>query len=393
MAGPIPTMMYDQIAGFAEEFVALRRELHMHPELAFEEHRTSKLVAGELNRAGFGVTTGVAGTAVIGTLVRGNSHKVIGIRADMDGLPIHETTGLPYASRHAGKMHACGHDGHTTMLLGLARYLSQSFNFDGTVHLFFQPAEEDISGAKRMVDEGVFRRFACDQVFALHNIPGEAAGQILVRPGAITASIDIVDVTIRGVGGHGAFPHQAFDPVVAAASAVMALQTAVSRNADPLDPVAVTVGAIQGGSIATAIPETVSLKIGVRTCSSAMHELMARRIPELLKHQAASFGCVAEVRYGEGVVYPPCINDAEATALVRDVALAMGQDRLKIDMAGPFMFSEDFSFMLDAVPGCYFGIGNGMSKNLHDSAYDFNDELVVKGTYFWASLVERFLKV
>ena len=386
-------MMNDRIKGFAAELVALRRDLHMHPELAFEEHRTSKIVAEELSRLGIKVTTGVAGTGVVGTLINGTSRKVIAIRADMDALPIHETTGLAYVSRHAGKMHACGHDGHTTMLLGLARYLSETKDFDGTVHIIFQPAEEDISGAHRMVQEGFFKRFKCDQIYALHNMPGEALGQVRVRAGAITAAIAIVDVTIRGVGGHGAFPHQAFDPIVAASSAVMALQTVVSRNSNPHDPVAVTVGAINGGVLATAIPETVTLKIGVRTCSATNRELMAQRIPALLKQQAASFGCVAEVEYGQGIIYPACINDVNAAMAVRDTALAMGQTPLSVDLAGPYMFAEDFAFMLEEVPGAYFGLGNGPSRNLHESSYDFNDELLVLGTQFWANLVQHLLKV
>jgi hippurate hydrolase len=385
-------MMMDRISGYAGELVALRRELHMHPELAFQEFRTAKTVAQELSRLGFVVSTEVGGTGVVGTLTNGTSRKSIAIRADMDALPIQETTNLPYASRTPGKMHACGHDGHTTMLLGLARYLAESMHFDGTVHLIFQPAEEDISGAKRMVDEGLFKRFGADQIFALHNIPGEAVGQVRVKPGAVTASVEIVDVTIRGIGGHGAMPHQAVDPIVAAASCVMALQTAVSRNADPLDPAVVTVGAIHGGVIATIIPDVVTLKIGVRTCSTQMGALMAERVPAILKAQAASFGCVAEVHYGEGLSYPPCINDSAAAQLVRETALALGQNGARIDMAGPFMFSEDFSFMLAAVPGCYFGIGNGDSKSLHDSGYDFNDALLVKGTTFWATLVEHVLK-
>jgi hippurate hydrolase len=375
------------------ELIAIRHDLHMHPELAFEEHRTSKIVAEELSRLGFKVATGIAGTGVVGTLNNGTSRKVIGIRADMDALPIHETTGLAYASLHAGKMHACGHDGHTTMLLGLARLLSETRNFDGTIHLIFQPAEEDISGAHRMIEEGFFKRFKCDQIFALHNLPNELLGKVRVRAGAITASIAIVELTIRGVGGHGAFPHQAIDPIVAASSAVMALQTVVSRNSDPLDPVAVTVGAINGGVLATAIPETVTLKIGVRTTSHHNSQMMARRIPELFKQQAASFGCVAEVEYGVGIIYPPCINDAAAANAVRDAALAMGQNQQSTDLAGPYMFAEDFAFMLEQVPGAYFGIGNGPSRNLHESSYDFNDELLVKGSQFWATLVQRTLKV
>ena len=386
-------MMLDRIKSFAGEFVALRRDLHMHPELAFQEIRTAQIVAQELARFGFTVTTGVAGTGVVGTISSGTSRKSLAIRADMDALPILETTQLPYASRSSGKMHACGHDGHTTMLLALARYLGETRNFNGTVHLIFQPAEEDISGAKRMVEEGLLKRLAPDAIFALHNIPGEVLGRIKVRNGAVTACVDIVDVVIRGVGGHGAIPHKAADPIVAASSAVMALQTVVSRNADPLDPCVVTVGAFNGGTSATIIPETVALKIGIRTCSQTMQKMMSERVPALLRNQAASFGCEAEVNYGEGLSYPACINNADAADLVRKAAVAIGQDLTATEMPGPYMFSEDFSFMLDEVPGCYFGLGNGNSKSLHDSGYDFNDELLVSGPHFWAALVESALPV
>ncbi len=379
------------ISNFAHELVAIRHDFHMHPELAFEELRTAKIVAQELVSIGFAVETGVAKTGVVGTITNGTSRKVIAIRADMDALPIHETTNFEYASKTAGKMHACGHDGHTTMLLGLARHLAATRNFDGTVHLIFQPAEEDISGAKRMVEEGLFKRLKPNYIFACHNIPGFDVGQIRVRSGAVTAAVEIVDVTIRGLGGHGAIPHQAIDPIVAAASAIMALQTAVSRNTDPLEAAVVTVGSIHGGVIATIIPETVELKIGVRTVSKVTHALMFKRVPEILKQQAASFGCVAEVGYGDGISYPPCFNDPVAAGFVRDTALAFGQFSDAIDMLGPFMFSEDFAFMLEEAPGCYFGMGNGPSKSLHDSGYDFNDELLVKGTAFWAALVARVL--
>ena len=384
-------MMIDTVTSFAEALVAIRHDLHQHPELAFEEHRTSKLVAEELTRLGWQVTEGLAGTAIIGTLSHGTSSRTIGLRADIDALPIAETTGLPHASRYPGKMHACGHDGHTTMLLGLARHLSQTRNFNGTIHLIFQPAEEDISGAKRLVDEGLFKKFRCDQIFACHNIPGEAVGQVVVKAGAITAAIDIVDVVITGVAGHGALPHQAVDPVVAAASAVMALQSVVARNVDPLQSVAITVGAINGGSLATAIPQSVSLKIGVRCFSAEMRDLLSRRIPALLHHQAQSYGASAEVVYGSGISYPASINDAEAATAVRNAALSLGQEAKLIDMQGPFMFSEDFSFMLQERPGCYFGLGNGNSRNLHDPGYDFNDQLLIRGTQFWATLVEQVL--
>ena len=370
------------------DLITLRHDLHAHPELQFEEHRTSAIVAKELARLGFKVTTGIAGTGVIGTLSNGTSQKSIGIRADMDALPIHEQTNLPYASKSPGKMHACGHDGHTTMLLGAARKLAAERNFDGSVHLIFQPAEEDISGAKRMIAEGLFERFPCDAVFALHNIPGEATGQITVRPGAITAAVDVLRAVIIGVGGHGAIPHKATDPIVAASSIVMALQTLVSRNLDPLDPAVVTVGGFNAGGLATVIPEDATLDIGIRTCTAAVRDLMNRRVKEVIEAQAKSFGCRAEYRDAPGgASYPPGANDAEAARMVRDVALALGQSPAKVDMRGPFMFSEDFAYMQEIRPSCYFGLGNGPSKMLHDAGYDFNDENLVHGPVMWAKLV------
>ena len=385
-------MIHDLIAGFAGELAAIRHDLHMHPELCFEEFRTAKIVAEELRKHGFTVMTGVAGTGVVGTLVKGSSRRAIGIRADMDALPIHETSNLPYASRTAGKMHACGHDGHTTMLLGAARYLAKTQNFDGTVHLIFQPAEEDISGAKRMIDEGLFKRFPCDAVFALHNIPGDEVGQITVRPGAITAAVDIVEITIEGTGGHGALPHMAADPIVAASGIVLALQSIVARNVDPHDPAVITVGAFNAGSLATIIPGEARLNIGVRTCTKGTRDLIRKRIESLVALQAKSYGCEAEISYNPGISYPPGFNTPEHANLVRELAIELGQDLSRVDLRGPYMFSEDFAFMQEVVPSCYFGLGNGKSRSLHDSGYDFNDELLVKGPVFWGKLVERFLK-
>jgi hippurate hydrolase len=385
-------MSLGKISGFAGELAAIRHDLHMHPELHFEEFRTSKIVAAELGKLGFTVTTGIAGTGVIGTLVKGSSRRSMGIRADMDALPIHETSNLPYASRTAGKMHACGHDGHTAMLLGAARYLAETQNFDGTVHLIFQPAEEDISGAKRMIEEGLFKRFPCDAVFALHNIPGDETGQISVRPGAITAAVDIVEVTIQGLGGHGALPHMAADPIVAASGIVLALQSIVARNVDPHDPAVITVGAFNAGALATIIPGEAHLNIGVRTCTKGTRELIRKRIESLVDLQAKSFGCEADIIYNPGISYPPGYNTPEHAELVRDVAIELGQDAARIDLRGPYMFSEDFAFMQEVVPSCYFGLGNGNSRSLHDSGYDFNDQLLVKGPVFWGRLVERFLK-
>ena len=385
-------MIHDLIPGLADELAAIRHDLHMHPELCFEEFRTSKIVAEELSRLGFKVTTGIAGTGVVGTLTQGSSRRSIGIRADMDALPIHETSNLPYASRAADKMRACGHDGHTTMLLGAARHLAQTQNFDGTVHLIFQPAEEDISGAKRMIDEGLFKRFPCDAVFALHNIPGDEVGQITVRPGAITAAVDIVDITIEGLGGHGALPHMAVDPIVAASGIVMALQSIVARNVDPHDPAVITVGAFNAGALATVIPGDAKLKIGVRTCTKGTRDLIRKRIESLVALQARAFGCEADISYNPGISYPPGYNTPEHAKLVREVAIELGQDPGRVDLKAPFMFAEDFAFMQEVVPSCYFGLGNGQSRSLHDSGYDFNDELLVKGPLFWGRLVERFLK-
>jgi hippurate hydrolase len=385
-------MIEDILKKHLPELTAIRRDIHAHPEMLFQEVRTARIIAEELARQGFKVTTGIAKTGVVGTISNGTSSRTIGIRADMDALPIAEQTNLPYASKYPGKMHACGHDGHTTMLLGLARYLAETRNFDGTVHLIFQPSEEDEGGAMKMIEDGLFKRFPCDRLFALHNIPGEPEGQIMVRPGPITAAVDIATITIQGVGGHGAIPHKSVDPIVAASSLVMALQSIVSRNIDPHDPAVVTVGAINGGSMATVIPESAKLLIGIRTVSRPVRELVLKRIKELTASHAASFGCTADIDLGvDSWSYPAGFNTEAEAALVREVALEMGQDPTKVDMRGPFMFSEDFSSMQELVPSCYFGLGAGPGPMLHDPGYNFNDALLVKGPAFWARLVEKAL--
>jgi hippurate hydrolase len=385
-------MIEDILSSHLPELTAIRQDIHAHPEMLFQEERTAAIVAGELQRLGFQVTTGIAKTGVVGTISNGSSSRTIGIRADMDALPIAEQTNLPYASKYPGKMHACGHDGHTTMLLALARYLAQTRNFDGTVHLIFQPSEEDEGGAMKMIEDGLFRRFPCHQLFALHNLPGEPEGQIMVRPGPITAAVDIATIIVQGVGGHGAIPHKSVDPIVAASSLVMALQTIVSRNVDPLDPAVVTVGAINGGSMATVIPETVKLLVGLRTVTKPVREMMLSRIRDLSHAHAKSFGCTADVQTGiDSWSYPAGFNTPAEASLVRQVALDMGQDPARIDMRGPFMFSEDFSSMQEIVPSCYFGLGAGPGPMLHDPGYNFNDALLVKGPAFWARLVEKAL--
>lgn len=385
-------MIEDILRKHLPELTAIRRDLHAHPEMLFKEERTAKIVADELSRFGFKVTTGIGITGVVGTISNGNSARAIGIRADMDALPIQEQTNLPYASKYAGKMHACGHDGHTAMLLGLARYLAETRNFDGTVHLIFQPSEEDEGGAMKMIDDGLFTRFPCDSVFALHNLPGEAEGQILVRPGPITASCDVMTIVIQGVAGHGALPHKSVDPIVAASSLVVALQTIVSRNVDPHDPVVVTVGAINGGSMATVIPEQVKILIGIRTVTKPVRDMVLTRIRDMAIAHAKSYGCTANVDTGiDSWSYPAGFNTEREAALVRSIALEMGQDAAMVDMRGPFMFSEDFSAMQEIVPSCYFGLGAGPGPMLHDPGYNFNDNLLLKGPAFWARLVEKAL--
>lgn len=385
-------MIEDILRKHLPELTAIRHDLHAHPEMLFKEERTAKIVGEELTRLGFKVTTGIGITGVVGTISNGSSARAIGIRADMDALPIQEQTNLPYASKYSGKMHACGHDGHTTMLLGLARYLSETRNFDGTVHLIFQPSEEDEGGAMKMIDDGLFTRFPCDSVFALHNLPGEDEGQILVRPGPITASCDVMTIVVQGVAGHGALPHKSVDPIVAASSLVLALQTIVSRNVDSHDPVVVTVGAINGGSMATVIPEQVKLLVGIRTVTKPVRDMVLTRIRDMAMAHAKSYGCTADVDMGvDSWSYPAGFNTEREAALVRTVALEMGQDAAKVDMRGPFMFSEDFSAMQEIVPSCYFGLGAGPGPMLHDPGYNFNDALLVKGPAFWARLVEKAL--
>ena len=386
-------MIPDRIAGYVPELVALRHDLHMHPETAFEEFRTGEVVARELARYGYEVTTGLAGTGVIGTLTQGAGRKSIGLRADMDALPIAEATGLPYASRIAGKMHACGHDGHTATLLGAARHLAETRNFDGTVHLIFQPAEEDISGAKRMIEEGAFKRFPCDAVFAFHNMPGFPTGQFAVKPGAIMAAVDLARVVITGVGGHSAMPHLTIDPIVAGAAIVTGLQTIVSRNIDPAEGAVVTVGAFNAGKASNVIPQTAMLDICIRSCTRPVRDLLAKRVPRVIRGIAEAHGCTAVIDYEYS--YPTTVNWVEETSFARLTAEAFGGPHPARDLEAPIMASEDFAYILETMPGCYFMLGNGDEshrKALHNPGYDFNDELLPIGAAFWTHLVERYLR-
>jgi hippurate hydrolase len=380
------------------EFVALRRDIHRHPELAFDEHRTSALVAERLQAWGYTVEHGLGGTGVVGTLVRGRGTRRLGLRADMDALPITEASGVAWSSQRPGLMHACGHDGHTAMLLAAAQHLAEQGDFHGTLHLIFQPAEEGGGGALRMMDDGLFERHPCDAVFAMHNMPGLPQGRLVLREGAAMASSDYATITLAGIGGHGAMPQHAADPVVAAASLVMALQTVVSRNVDPLQAAVVTVGALHAGRANNVIPATATLELSVRALDRQVRALLEQRIRALAAAQAESFGVQAQVEWRSG--YAVLVNTARETALAREVALELlGPERVTLQ-GPPLTGSEDFAFMLERVPGSYLLIGNGDGSEghacsgcmVHHPGYDFNDENIAVGSAYWVQLAERFLR-
>lgn len=396
MTGATPTPYLGQsLSQRVGEFISLRRDIHAHPELAFEEHRTAALVAGKLRDWGYEVTRGLGGTGVVGRLRRGSGHKCLGLRADMDALPITEKTGHEWTSRNAGVMHACGHDGHTAILLAAARTIAEEVDFDGTLNLIFQPAEEGGGGALRMMDDGLFEQFPCDAVFALHNMPGVEAGHVHLRTGPAMASSDYVTVTLRGVGGHGAMPHTASDTVVAAAAIVMALQTIVSRNVDPLQAAVVTVGALHAGKANNVIPDEATLELSVRALDSQVRQLLKERIHDLVRLQADSFKVQARVDWRQG--YAVLVNTPSETRFAAQVALELfGPNRVETD-AAPLTGSEDFAFMLEKVPGSYILLGNGRVGTpgacmVHNPGYDFNDEIIEPGVRLWARIVSEYLK-
>ena len=375
------------------EFIQLRRDIHRHPELAFEEHRTSDLVAAKLAGWGYTVHRDLGGTGVVGVLKNGSSKRSLGIRADMDALPIHEATGLDWASSKPGLMHACGHDGHTAMLLAAAKAIADKPTFDGTLNLIFQPAEEGGGGAVRMMDDGLFEQHPCDAVFAMHNMPGVPTGHFVFRDGAAMASSDYITIRIHGTGGHGAMPHRAADPLVASASIIMALQTIVSRNVDPLHTAVVTVGALHAGNANNVIPAVATMELSVRALDPAVRLLLEQRIKALVAAQAESFGVRAEIDWRKG--YCVLVNHAKETEFARQVALNLvGPER--VILHGPAITgSEDFAFMLEKVPGSYLLIGNGDGDSagacmVHNPAYDFNDDNIAVGAGYWLALVQAF---
>ncbi|MDA3858364.1 MAG: M20 family metallopeptidase [Roseovarius sp.] len=378
----------NRIAGFADEMTAWRRHLHETPELGFDCHETAGFVVERLRE--FGITQieeGIATSGVVAVIEGRGDGPCIGLRADMDALPIIEATGAVWASKRAGKMHACGHDGHTTMLLGAARYLAETRNFAGRVALIFQPAEEGPGGGQVMVDAGIMDRYGIDQVYALHTLPGVPAGRFETTPGPIMAAVDTLHIEVIGQGGHGAMPHDTRDPVVAAVGIVQAIQTIVSRNRNPLDDLVISVTQIHTGSADNVIPETAYINATIRTFSRDVQQMVHRRLREIAEGQAASYGVRAEVRIELG--YPATINDAAKTSFAAEVARDIVGDVAVIDDRPREMGAEDFSYMLEARPGSYLFLGQGEGPGLHHPGFDFNDAVAPVGASFFARLVER----
>ncbi len=381
-----------QTPNILPDLIATRRHLHQIPEIGLSEFKTSDYVAGELGKLGYEVARGLGKTGIVATLRNGTSSKSIGLRADFDALPILEETGAEYASTHPGVMHACGHDGHTAMLLGAAKILAERKRFDGTIHLIFQPAEENFGGARLMMEDGLFERFPCDAVFGLHNEPALPFGQFAFIEGPMMAAADECKITVIGHGGHGAEPQDAADPIVCGASIIMALQTIASRNIHPLQASVITVGAFNSGVASNVIPERAVMNITVRALDPNVRDEQERRIRLIAEGQAASYGMRVEVDYERG--YPPMINHKAETEYVRALATRFaGKDKVT-EMARPIMGSEDFSYFLEERPGCYFLLGTAKTDNdppLHHPKYDFNDDILPVGATFWVELAEDFL--
>lgn len=382
----------ERIGTFHAELTEWRRDIHAHPELGFKEQRTADLVADKLSGFGIEVHRGLGKTGVVGRLRVGNSPRTIGLRADMDCLPILEANTFAHRSRHEGRMHACGHDGHTTMLLGAARYLAQSRNFDGTVHFIFQPAEEGLGGAEAMVKDGLFEEFPCEVIFGMHNRPGLAVGKFQIRPGAMMAGGAFFDIAITGRGAHGARPEAGVDPVVAASHITTALQSIVARNVRPVDTAVVSVTQIHAGHAYNVIPEKVALGGTVRCFSHTTMDLIEQRMRQIADGVAAGLGASASLDFRR--LFPALVNDADETRFIADTAAELvGEDNVN-RQAGVVMASEDFSYMLERVPGAYIQIGNGDGEGgceVHNPGYDFNDAAIPYGAALFGRLVERRL--
>ncbi len=380
----------NRFAELHDEITAWRRDIHQHPEILFEVHRTAALVADKLREFGCDeVVTGIGRTGVVG-IIRGRTGKsgrTVGLRADMDALPIEEATGLDYASKTPGAMHACGHDGHTAMLLGAAKYLAETRNFDGSVAVIFQPAEEGGGGGREMVDDGMMDRFGIDEVYGMHNWPGRPVGSFAIRAGAFFAATDVFDIVVEGKGGHAAKPQEVIDPTVTASQIVMALQTIASRNADPVKQIVVSVTSFVTSSTAfNVIPQRVTLKGTVRTLDADTHDLAESRLNEIVTHIATAFGCRAQVDYTRN--YPVMENSETETGYAIDAAKKISGD---CEEAPLVMGGEDFAFMLNARPGAYILVGNGDTAMVHHPEYNFNDEAIPAGCSWYVEMAESRL--
>jgi len=392
--------LVEPILAFQPELQEIRRDLHAHPELCYEEQRTADVVAARLTEWGIPVVRGLGVTGVVGSIKNGTSSRAIGLRADMDALPMQEINGFAHASRHPGKMHACGHDGHTAMLLGAAHHLATNRNFDGTVYLIFQPAEEGGGGARRMMDDGLFEQFPMEAVYGMHNWPGIPEGNFGVVAGPMMASSNEFRVTVRGKGAHAAQPHRGIDPVMVAVQIAQAWQTIVSREKNPLESAVLSITQIHAGSATNVIPDEAELVGTVRTFSTGVLDLIQRRMQEIASGVAAAFNASVDFTFKRN--YPPLINHPEQTAFAVEAMRAVVGDARVDTNVEPTMGAEDFAFMLQEKPGCYVFIGNGEGAHragghglgpcqLHNTSYDFNDNLLPIGASFWVRLVEMSL--
>jgi hippurate hydrolase len=392
--------LVEPIIAFQSEIQQIRRDLHAHPELCYEEQRTSDVVADKLTEWGIPVIRGLGVTGVVGIIKNGTSERSIGLRADMDALPMQEINTFDHASRHPGKMHACGHDGHTAMLLGAAKHLAEHRNFDGTVYLVFQPAEEGGAGAKRMIEDGLFEQCPMDAIYGMHNWPGIPAGHMSVVEGPMMASSNEFYLTIKGKGAHAAQPHRGIDPVMVAVQIAQSWQTIISRQKSPLDTAVLSITQIHAGSATNVIPDEAKMSGTVRTYTWPVLDLIEQRMGEIAQHTAAAFGAEAEFRFRRN--YPPLVNHpAETRFAVEVMKEVLGAERVD-DQVEPTMGAEDFAYFLQAKPGCYMFIGNGEGDHrdgghglgpcvLHNGSYDFNDNLLPIGSSFWVRMVEKSL--
>jgi len=381
----------EEIAAYADEIGEIRRDIHAHPETAFEEFRTADIVANKLTAYGIPIHRGLAKTGVVGTLSVGNSNRAIGLRADMDALDIHEENTFDHASTHDGKMHACGHDGHTAMLLGAAKYLSETRHFNGIVHFIFQPAEENVAGGRVMVEDGLFEKFPVEAVYGMHNSPGMPLGHFGVQVGPAMASADMFFIEITGKGSHGAHPHQGIDPIVTGAEIVMALQRIVGRTLNPIDTGVVSVTQFHAGRAMNVIPETAEIKGTCRALRREVQDRIEARMEEIVAGICAAHGLTHKITYDRR--YPVLVNTEEETSKAAQAAIAVvGEGNVNTQLP-PTMGSEDFAWMLQDNPGCYIRVGNGEGEDggcvVHNPNYDFNDQAIIYGASYWATLVEQ----